>query len=106
MKPLNPVSKLAFKEMIVLSILLFKRQELTKSVRDESVISRLLFSIDVRDVVIEKSNISKSHYYVILSKLKKLGIIRENGDLDKRIIPDIENNKFSLLISFQINEKR
>jgi hypothetical protein len=102
MKPLYPVSKLPFKQIETLAAILCKRRELTKLVKDENMIPRLLFSTEVKNAVMKLAKLSKSHYYLTISNLKKLDIIKENGDLDKRVIFDIENNKFSLLISFQI----
>ena len=103
MAPVEPISQLGRKPLELLTYLLCKRCEIAKAVNDESLIPKLLFSTDVRDALVESCNISVPGYYNNIALYKKLNIIVDN-DLDKRIVPDVVDNKFSLFIMFKINE--
>ena len=102
MSPLKPISLLRNKHIEILSVLLVKRYEILKSIKDPSLLPKLLFSIDVRDAIKESTNISTPNYYNAMAMFKKLGIIVD-GDLDKRIIPELVDGKHSLLIAFRVD---
>jgi hypothetical protein len=104
-KPLNPISKLGDKHLEILAALLVKRYEICKSLKDESLIPKLLFSTDVRDAVRTTCNISIPNYYNVVAMFKKIGIIKDN-DLDKKLLPDLTDNKFLLQMAFTINESK
>jgi len=102
-KPLEPISKLGTKPMEALAVLLTKRYEISKGVTEPKLIPQLLFSVETRNCVMESIETSKAGYYNLISLFKSIGVI-QNGDLNRRIIPDISNNKFTLLVAFNINE--
>jgi hypothetical protein len=102
-RPLNPVSKLGDKHIDILSAFLAKRYEISKVVSSDKVIPKLLFSTEVRDSIREMCNISIPNYYNVMAMFKKIGIIKDN-DLDKKIMPEMVDNRFLLQIAFKINE--
>ena len=104
-KPLNPISKLGDKHIDILATFLVKRHEICKSVKDESLIPKLLFATDVRESIREACKISIPNYYNVMAMFKKMGIIKEN-DLDKKLLPDLVENRFLLQMAFTVNENK
>lgn len=104
MKPVSPISKLRNKQLEVLAMFLYERGEISKKVTDQSLIPKILFAPDTRNRIIELANISNVNYYGMTSIFKKLGIIKD-GDISKRIIPELVNNKYTLAISFVVNDE-
>ena len=104
MRPLDPIAQLSPKQLEVLATFLYKRNEIEKGVVDEKLITKLLWSVDVRNSILESASISKHNYYNVISFFKKIGIIVD-GDLNKKVIPELVNNKFSLIISFNVEDR-
>jgi hypothetical protein len=104
LKPINPISQLRNKQLEVLAALLYKREEISKRVNDLSLIPKLLFSADVRESILEMCHISETNYYGIVAALRKHKIVVDN-DLSRKVIPEPVDNKFTLIISFTINDK-
>jgi len=103
-RPLKPISMLGNKQLEVLTAFLVKRHEIAESVKDEAIIPKLLFSNDVRKAIMESCNISSPSYYNIVAMFKREGIIEDN-DFNKRVLPDLLNNKFLFKFGFTINEE-
>jgi len=103
-KPLTPVNKLRDKELEILAAFLYKREELSNRVKDVTLVTQLLFSQEIRESIMQICKVSYPNYYVLMSALKRVGIII-NGDLSKKVIPELVNDKFTLVVSFTIENK-
>ena len=96
---LRPFIPLTEREMDVVASLLKQRWELSKSIKDSSILDTMTMSGDILDKVTKECKITKQHFYVVMSSLKKKGVI--NGHINPRLIPNIkEEGSFKLTILF------
>lgn len=101
LKPFIPMTE---REIDVVANLLKQRWELfkLKDIKDPSVLDTLTMSSDVLDKVAKECKITKQHFYVVMSSLKKKGVI--NGHIDPKLIPNRkEDGTFKLTILFRNN---
>ena len=100
----KPFHKLGNKEIKILSYLLYKRYELSKIINDDSLLDKYLFNNEIREEVRLASNCSKPHFQLLLTKLRKAGVLLDNNILNKRFIPDITDDTrvFNILYQFKI----
>ena len=101
-----PLHKLQNKDIEVLSFILKKRYELSKVITDDNVIDSYLLSREIRDQMLEESGETRSNFQVTLSKLRKQGVISPDGKINKRFIPNLDNDslRFELMIIFDIKD--
>src|SRR5690554_6319586 len=85
----SPMHKMSTKDMEILSYILKKRYELSKIVVDDSKIDTFLFSREIRDEIVEEHGITKNSLQVALSHFRKIGVLLENDQLNKRFIPNL-----------------
>ena len=100
---LRPFVPLTEREIDVISSFLKHRWELSKSTTDPAALDILLMSDDVKQKIVEECNITFSHFYVIMSSLKKKGVIKDNI-ITPQLIPNLregDNGIFRLLIQFK-----
>lgn len=101
---LYPLTHLTGKETEVISCFLKQRFELSKSISDEALLDKVVMSDDIRKKVQEECGMSKEHFYVVMSNLKKKGIIK-NDIITSRLIPNINTDNatgyFQLLLLFK-----
>ena len=101
---LRPFIPLTERETDVVASLLKQRWELfkLKDIKDQSVLDALTMSSATLDKVVEECKITKQHFYVVMSSLKKKGVI--NGHINPRLIPNMkEEGTFKLTILFKEN---
>ena len=99
---LRPFIPLTERETDVVASLLKQRWELfkLKDIKDQSILDALTMSSDTLDKVVEECKITKQHFYVVMSSLKKKGVI--NGHINPRLIPNLkEEGTFKLTILFK-----
>lgn len=100
---MRPMNKLTSKEIDVLAVLLLKRFELSKSIIDSNVLDTILLGAEVKRQIREDLKLSANHFHVVISKLKKVGIIRDN-QINKKFVPNVEQDatgyKLTLLFDF------
>ena len=104
---MKPMVELTNKEIDVVSSFLKQRWELSKVITDPAVLDSQLMSNDTRDKVIEECNITRQHFYVLMSSLKKKNLITDTG-VNPRLIPNIRKNDdgvFQFLILFKDTAK-
>ena len=91
---LRPFVSLTNKEIDVIASFLRQRWELAnkKNITDPSLLDTLLMSEDIKKKVQEECNITLQHFYVIMSNLKKTGVI-VNNRIHPRLIPNVKLNK-------------
>jgi hypothetical protein len=104
---LRPFIPLTDREIDVVASLLKQRWELfkLKDIKDQSILDALTMSSDTLDKVVEECKITKQHFYVVMSSLKKKGVI--NGHINPRLIPNMkEEGTFKLTILFKENTQQ
>lgn len=100
---LRPFHKLTDREMDVLASLIKHRCLLSRVIKDDNVLDKVALSDDIKKKVREDCNIKFSHFQVIMSKLRRSGIINKDK-INPKFIPNIkeENGIFQLLIFFEL----
>lgn len=97
---LRPFMPLTERETDVVASLLKQRWELSKIIKDPSILDTMTMSRDTLDKIAVECGITKQHFYVVMSSLKKKGVI--NGHINPRLIPNIkEEGSFKLTILFK-----
>ena len=96
---MRPMHKLTSKEIEVLAAFLQKRLELSKSIIDNNILDQTLLGTEIRKQIREELNLSATHFHVIVTKLKKAGII-VNNRINKRYIPNIKGDTESYKLVF------
>lgn len=102
---IKPMHHLTNKEIDVLAALLIKRLELSKSIIDVNVLDQILLGTEIRKEIRTELNLSPTHFHVILTKLKKAGII-EDHKINKKFIPNIDPkyNEYRLVLLFDFKD--
>ena len=98
-----PMVKMTPKEIDVVSSFLKQRWELSKIISDPAIIDSQLMSNDTIDKVVKECKITKQHFYVLRSNLKKNNIITDTG-INPRLLPNIPTDSdgtFQFLILFK-----
>ena len=100
----EPFHKLTKREIDVAATLVKIRYELSKVVKDETLLDKLIMSEDIKKRVREECNIQTQHFQVIMSNLRKNKVI-ENGKINPKFIPNIteENGMFKLMLLFDLS---
>ena len=103
---IHPFVELTPREIDVIASFLKQRLELSQQVPPE-LVDRLLMSNETKSKVIEDCHITQSHFYVVMSTLKKKKVISDKG-INPRLIPNVrkdDNGVFQLLILIKNNQK-
>lgn len=103
---LRPFVHLTEREMDIVASLLKQRWELskTKDIKDPAILDTLTMSSEVLDRVAKECKLTKQHFYVVMSSLKKKGVI--NGYITPKLIPNLkEDGTFKLTILFQKSDQ-
>lgn len=103
---LTPLHHLTPKVIEIAAELLRHRQELSKVILDENVLTKVLMSPEVRDEIIKDCNITLSNFHVAVGKLKKAKFF-DKGVINPKLIPNLsdDSNRFNLVLMFNINEQ-
>jgi hypothetical protein len=97
---LRPFVSLTEREIDVVASLLKQRQELSKNIKDPSILDVMTMNNDTLNKVAEECKITKQHFYVVMSSLKKKGVI--DGHINPKLIPNLKNDEsFKLTILFK-----
>lgn len=89
---MRPLHGLASKEMDFAAAFLKKRYELTKTMKDDQLIDRVLFDAETKNAVAESLGISYSYMQYIFKKMREGGIIRGKR-IDPQYLPTYESGK-------------
>jgi hypothetical protein len=91
--------------MKVLAALLRERYELSKSITSEVVLESFLFSSEGKLRVLKRlGGLSGASYTVLLSNLRKAGILGKDNSISRKVIPSLgfDGDKFTFTILFDI----
>ena len=102
---LKPFHTLTDREMQIAAALLKKRYELSKVIKDEKILDKVVMSEDTRKIIRAECDISLAHFQVIMDKLRKNKIILEDR-INPKFIANIseEVGSFRLLLSFELSD--
>ena len=100
----EPLHKLQTKEIEVFAYILRKRYELSKIIKEEALLDEYLLSSKVRKEINEEIGITIAYSQVIMSNLRKKGAITEDNRINKKFIPDLQEDSqtFNLMFTFDI----
>lgn len=98
---LKPFHNLTSREIDVISSLTKHRYELSKVIKDDGILDKVVMSEDIRKQVRAECNLSLPHFQVIMGKLRESKAIIDNK-INPRFIPNIkeEDGNFKLLLLF------
>lgn len=100
---LKPFVNLTERETDVIAEFLRQRWELSKGISDPAVLDTMVMNDVTKRKVIEACHITRSHFYVVMSHLRKNKVIVGNI-INPRLIPNLredDNGYFQLLILFK-----
>jgi hypothetical protein len=102
---LTPLHRLNPSEINVIACFVKHRYELSKVVKDDKLLNDIIMNEENRKKVREECGLSKSHFSIIMTKLKKSKLIID-GKINPKFIPNISEdaNSLSLLLFFDLNE--
>lgn len=102
---LAPIHNLTKREIEVATAFLKIRNELSKSIKDNDILEKVVFSEDTKQKVREMCNIKKAHFQVVLGNLRKSKLI-VNGKFNPKFLPNLnkDSNYFQLLLLFELKE--
>ena len=100
---LKPFHKLTDREIDVITSFVKQRYELSKVIKDNDILDRVVMSEDTKRKVREECNITLPHFQVIMGKLRKNKVIID-GKINPRFIPNVIENEdsFQLLLLFDL----
>lgn len=100
---LEPFHHLTNREIDVITSFVKHRYELSKVISDVDILDKVTMSEDTKKKVREECNITLPNFQVIMSKLRRSGVIK-NGKIESKFIPNIdgENGFFKLLLLFEL----
>lgn len=101
---LKPFHNLTGREMDIAACLVKHRYELSKVIKDEEILDKVVMSEDTRLKIMEECKVTLPYYQVIISKLKKNNIIIDNK-IASNYIPHLEdeNGNFKMMLLFEFS---
>jgi hypothetical protein len=102
----RPMHKLGATEQSVLAELLYFRYQLGLHVTDDSLLDKLLFDYETRTKICDYIGINKSRLNLVLTKLRKEGIMYKRT-INKQYIPELspKDTEFILAYKFIITKE-
>lgn len=100
---LEPFHKLTDREIDVITSFVKQRYELSKVIKDNTILDKVTMSEDTKRKVREECNMTLPHFQVIMGKLRKNKVIID-GKINPKFIPNIdeESDTFQLLLLFEL----
>lgn len=102
---LKPFHNLTPRELDVITSLTKHRYELSKVIKDDSILDKVVMGEDMRRQVRNECDLSLPHFQVIMGKLRDSKVIIDNK-INPRFIPNIkeEDDNFRLLLLFDFKK--
>lgn len=103
---IRPLHNLTDREQDVTAAFLRNRYELSSKISDQKILNQVLFSEQTKKRIMEETGLSVAHFQVIMGKLRKAGVIKDNT-LNPKIVPLLrpEAKDFKLLLFFEIEDE-
>lgn len=101
---LKPLHRLSGREVAVLAALLQRRFELSRTITDDDILDKVLFTDEIKKGIVGSLGISPGNFQSVLTNLRKAGVIT-NNTISKRYIPSLEyeEDSYRLLLNFRIS---
>lgn len=101
---LKPLHRLPGREVAVLAALLQRRFELSRTITDDDILDKVLFTDEIKKGIVRSLGISPGNFQSVLTNLRKAGVIT-NNTISKRYIPSLEyeEDSYRLLLNFRIS---
>lgn len=102
---LRPIHHLTEREMDVIASFVKQRYELSKVIKDDTILDKVTMSEDTKRKVREDCGITLAHFQVIMGKLRKNKVIVD-GKINPKFIPNIDEDtkSFKLLLLFDLKQ--
>ena len=102
---LEPLHNLTNREIDVITAIVRNRYELSKVVKDNALLDKIILNDESKQKIREECNLSYQHFQIIMTKLRKQGIISHDNKINPKCIPNINSeDNFSLLLYFTIEK--
>lgn len=103
---LKPYHKMTDKEIDIVACFLRKRYELGEKISDPELLDKFLMSEETKKEVREECGMPLSYFQVLMSRLKKRGVLVESR-INPKFIPRIKrgDDNFQLLFLFDFSGK-
>lgn len=100
---LEPFHKLTSREMDVIASFVKQRYKLSKVIKDDLILDKVIMSDEIKKKVREECGITLPHFQVIMGKLRKNKVIVD-GRIEPKFIPNIEDETgyFQLTLLFEL----
>lgn len=102
---LAPFHNLTSREMDVATAFIKHRYNLSKVIKDETLLDKIVMNDDTKREITKECNITPSHFQVIMGKLRKAKMIVNNRINPKFIPKNIQegDHSFQLLLYFNLD---
>jgi len=99
----KPYHGLRQKEIELLGLFLYKRYQLEKVIKDDKILTKMLFDTESRNEIRDKLNYSSSQILNnMISALRTKNIIDKDNNINKGLIPSLTGENFKLVFNFNI----
>lgn len=102
---LQPFHKLTNREIDVITAFVRHRQTLSKVIKDNDILDKVVMSEDTKKKVREECNMTLPHFQVVMGNLRKNKVII-NGKINPKFIPNLSSDTdyFQLMLLFDIKQ--
>ena len=90
-------------EIKVLGLLLYYNYKYKKEITNERLIWKMVFELETRKLIVKELGITDAVFRNILTKLRKIGVIKDNR-IVKTFIPELglDSKNFKVIFNFNI----
>jgi hypothetical protein len=93
--------------MEALGLMLYYRYELSREVLNEKLVDKLLFSTDTRaQIRSDLGNMDSKVFNNLLTSLRKKGVLSKDNIINPGLIPNMTEEGFNLVFSFEVNHNK
>lgn len=102
---LEPFHNLTNRELDVITAIVRNRYKLSKVVKDNILLDKIALNEESKQKIREECGLSYQHFQIIMTKLRKRGIISHDNKINPKFIPNVTSeDSFSLLLYFTIEK--
>ena len=103
-KFLEPFHNLTDKEIDVMASFAKHRYELGKSIKDDNILDRFLFSEEIKRQIREELGMTANNFQVVMGKFKKKGVMID-GKINPKLLPNLSYDSpecYKLMLYFKL----
>ena len=101
---LEPFHHMTDKEMDVMASFAKHRYELGKSIKDDALLDRFLFSEEVKRQIRDELGMTANNFQVVMGKFKKKGVMLD-GKINPKLLPNLSYDNpecYKLMLYFKL----